>query len=83
MIAAQVGVSHPTVAKAREGLSTGNNLPVERTVGLDARSDPGPAQEPHGAIPGCHRPNVAQRSPVALLRMMAQVMKKLGGGQMF
>jgi hypothetical protein len=40
MIAAQVGVSHPTVAKAREGLSTGNNLPVERTVGLDGKERP-------------------------------------------
>ena len=35
-IAAEIGVSHPTVAKARE--ATGNNLPVEKRTGIDGKA---------------------------------------------
>jgi hypothetical protein len=34
-IAADIGVSHPTVAKARK--TTGNNLPVDGRVGMDGK----------------------------------------------
>lgn len=54
----RIGVSHPTVAKAREQ-STGNDLPVDETrIGLDGKVRRMPTRPARGSSAG-------ERSPVA------------------
>jgi ParB-like chromosome segregation protein Spo0J len=50
-IAKKVGVSHPTVAKARKEVeSTGNDLPVEPRTGIDGRKRKQPTPKPQKAV---------------------------------
>jgi len=44
-IAAEIGVSHPTVARARRE-TTGNNFPVDTRVGLDGKVRQMPKRKP-------------------------------------
>jgi hypothetical protein len=68
-IAAEIGVSHPTVAKARRE-TTGNDLPVDERVGLDGRVRKLPQRAPRDfyAIPDDVEPSAKDYENSLLMR---------------